>query len=862
MGRPGEPIGKPPDPIRWSQSEESLETGTQELARSLALMRATLESTTDAILVTDSTGKVVGHNRLYARMWQIPADVLETCDHHRILQVSSRLLKEPDRFLARVSEIYSGCPSETKDILELTDGRVCERFSRAQMIKGQPGGRVWSFRDITERVRMEEARFRLAAIVESSDDAIVSKTLEGIITTWNRGAERIFGYTAEEAVGRSITMIIPPELIQEEAMILGRLRNGERIEHYETIRMRKDGTRINISLTVSPVRNASGTIIGASKIARDISARKRTEQALSEESRTLELLNRSGTAIASSLDLQELVQLVTDAATQVSGAKFGAFFYNVTGHGGDAYQLYTLSGMPREQFEHLGYPRATPLFVPTFQGEGPIRSDDVLSDPRYGRLAPHYGMPPGHPPVRSYLAIPVVSRTGETIGGLFFGHPETGVFTERTERLVAGIAAQAAIAIDNARLYESVRRAAEERRQLLEAERAARAEAERVSRMKDEFLATLSHELRTPLNAILGWSQLLLFGEPAEHDLRQGLETISRNARVQTQMIEDLLDMSRIISGRIRLDVQDIDLASVVDAAIAAVRPSMDAKDIQLRRIIDPKAGPVAGDPNRLQQVVWNLLSNSVKFTPRHGRIDVIVQRVNSHLEITVRDTGQGISPDFLPHVFERFRQADASTTRKHGGLGLGLSIVRQLVELHGGGIRAESEGEGRGAAFIVTLPLAPVRTDPDREHPASPSAAVSCYGFDLQGVRVLVVDDEADARALISRVLLQCRCEVLTAAGAAEGLEMIRRHRPHVLVSDIGMPDKDGYTFLKEVRALLPDEGGRTPAVALTAFARSQDRTRAMIAGYQVHISKPIEPQELVATVGNLAGRTATEAN
>jgi signal transduction histidine kinase/ActR/RegA family two-component response regulator len=434
----------------------------------------------------------------------------------------------------------------------------------------------------------------------------------------------------------------------------------------------------------------------------------------------------------------------------------------------------------------------------------------------------------------------------------------TDVFSERAERSVVAVAAQAAIAVDNARLYEAQKRAALEREDLLAAERAARSEAERMNLLKDEFLATLSHELRTPLNAILGWSQVLNLSDPATSDFRDGLEAIERNARAQTQLFDDLLDMSRIISGKIRLDVQWANLASVVDAAVESVRPSAEAKSIRLRKIIDPLAGPVSGDPTRLQQIVWNLLSNAIKFTPKGGKVDVLLERVNSHVEITVHDSGVGIKPEFLPLVFERFRQADASTTRSFGGLGLGLSIVKQLVELHGGSVRAKSPGEGQGATFIVSLPLAPVRNGEAREHPTTNRATyIDCEQFDLRGLRVLVVDDEADSRALLDRVLGQCHIDVLLAANAHDALDVIRTQRPDVIISDIGMPGEDGYELLRRVRALPEEAGGRTPAIALTAFARSEDRTRAMIAGYQVHIAKPIEAPELMATIASLARRT-----
>jgi PAS domain S-box-containing protein len=723
------------------------------------------------------------------------------------------------------------------------------------------GGRcvnlIGTVHDITERKREEELRARLAAVVESSDDAVISKTLEGIITTWNRGAEQIFGYTAAEAIGKPITMLMPPGRVNEEPSILERLERGERIEHYETVRIHKDGTLMDISLSVSPIRESSGNLIGASKIARDITSRKKMEEALRDESRVLESLNRTGSLIASQLELEALVQSVTDAATQLTGARFGAFFYNVINEQGESFVLYSLSGAPREAFERFGLPRNTPVFEPTFRGQGIVRSADITKDPRYGTMLPHNGMPKGHLPVRSYLAVPVVSRSGEVIGGLFFGHPEVGVFTERAERIVGGMAAQAAVAIDNSRLYARVKRAAAEREQLLAAERAARANAERINLMKDEFLATLSHELRTPLNAILGWAHILRARKHESEEMTEGLSVIERNARMQTQLIEDLLDMSRIISGKIRLDVQQVDLQDAVKAAIASVQHSADAKGIRMQVVLDPAAGPVRGDPGRLQQCFWNLLSNAIKFTSRGGKVHVSLQRVNSHLEVCVADDGEGIKPEFMPYLFERFRQGDASTTRRHGGLGLGLSIVKSLVELHGGNVRASSPGQGKGATFCIELPLMTVQpTDDPRGQPQGVDAGAWGKLPSLVGISVLAVDDEPDARELIKYVLERCGAKVAVAASGREAIAMLRALRPDMIVSDIGMPDEDGYEFMRKVRLLPPESGGKTPAAALTAFARAEDRTRALLAGYQIHISKPVEPAELTAVVASLARR------
>ena len=393
---------------------------------------------------------------------------------------------------------------------------------------------------------------------------------------------------------------------------------------------------------------------------------------------------------------------------------------------------------------------------------------------------------------------------------------------------------------------------------LLESERSARAEAERTSQMKDEFLATLSHELRTPLSAILGWAQVLRRGTRDAADLQRGLQTIERNARAQAQLIEDLLDMSRITSGKVLLDMQTVAPPQFIDAAVDTVRPAADAKNITLEKHYDGAGASIAGDPARLQQVIWNLLSNAIKFTPRDGRVAISVGERDGQVEITVQDNGVGIKPEFKAHVFERFRQGDASTTRRHGGLGLGLSIVKHLIEQHGGTVRVDSAGEDLGASFTIALPAATRQAQAARpERPAfspAPPLASELMLRDLAGLRVLVVDDEADARELINRILSDCQAQVRTAASAAQALAALRAGPADVLVSDLGMPDVDGFELLARVRALGPAAGGNVAAVALTAFARSEDRLRALEAGFSAHISKPVEPSELIAAVAALA--------
>lgn len=394
------------------------------------------------------------------------------------------------------------------------------------------------------------------------------------------------------------------------------------------------------------------------------------------------------------------------------------------------------------------------------------------------------------------------------------------------------------------------------------AEQRARNDAEKANRLKDEFLATVSHELRTPLNAILGWSRMLRTGKLDPESFARGLDAIDRNAKSQAQLVEDLLDTSRIISGKLRLDVRSVELIKVIEAAIDAVRPAADARNTQIRTVLDPNAGAVSGDPERLQQVIWNLLSNAIKFTPKGGRVEIRLERINSHVEIIVSDTGKGISADFLPYVFELFRQADSTISREHAGLGLGLAITRRIVEMHGGTIRADSPGDNRGAIFTVMIPLRGMRSldasaDAERVHPTAMYDMRLENLFSLDGLRILAVDDQSDTLEMVKAVLTQCGAEVQTATSVNEAFDVLRAWRPDLLISDIGMPGEDGFDLIDRLRALKPEEGGDIPAVALTAYARVEDRMKTLAAGYQMHVPKPVEPAELATIVASLAGRT-----
>ena len=799
-----------------------------------------VESSDDAIVSKDLNGIITSWNRSAERMFGYTA--AEAIGRSIRMIIPADRHSEEDMVLGHIRAGQSLTHFET--IRQRKDGTLIPISLTVSPIHDDTGrviGASKIARDISERTEAAAAGIRLAAVVESSDDAIVTKDLNSTITSWNAAAERMFGYTAAEAIGQSIRMLIPSELQDEEDMVLAKIRAGDKIDHYETVRQRKDGTRLTISLTVSPIRDNKGAVVGASKIARDITERSRLLAAISEHNANTERLSDVGALVASTLDRNVVVEKVTDIATQLTNAEFGAFFYNVTDQQtGDAFTLYTVSGAPREAFTRSLNPGATEILGPTFHGERPLRLDDVTQDPRFGRNPPLHGMPTGDLPVRSYLAVPVKGRGGNVLGGLLFGHSRAGMFTHQHERLAVGVAAWASVALENARLYE---------------------ETQLANRLKDEFLAVLSHELRTPLNAIVGYSRLLRGGILAPDKATRGLETLERNATWLTQIVEDVLDVSRIVTGKIRLDVQPVELPLIVDNAVATVQPAADAKGVRVQTVIDPRVGPVSGDPGRLQQVLWNLVSNAVKFTPRNGRVQVRLERVNSHVEIAVSDTGMGIRADFLPHVFERFRQAEAGTTRKTGGLGLGLAIVRHIVEMHGGTVEASSAGEGQGATFRVRLPLMIVHPEAlptPREHPRTERREPLTRLGDLHGIRVLAIDDEEDALTLLRVVLETAGAEVTTLSSPLDAIERIGEVKPHVIVIDLGMPEMDGFELIKRIRESEDPEVRTRPAAALTAFARSEDRTKALRSGFEMHLAKPVDPAELVASVATLARRAS----
>lgn len=519
----------------------------------------------------------------------------------------------------------------------------------------------------------------LAAIIDSSDDAIISKDLNGVITSWNKSAERIFGYTASEAIGQHISLLIPRERLEEETMILHNLRQGRRIEHFETVRQGKMGNKIHISLTVSPIKNVAGETIGASKIARDITRQKESQQTVKDYADNLELINTIGKTIVSELDAENILQIVTDACTKISGAAFGAFFYNKIDAAGQAYMLVKLSGAPMSAFEKFGMPRNTAVFEKTFSGQGIFRSDNITKDPRYGKNAPHKGMPAGHLPVISYLAVPVISKSGVVVGGLFFGHPEEGIFKAEHENLVAAIAIQAAIALDNAKLYEEIKL---------------------LNLQKDEFIAFASHELKTPLTTAMGYVQLL------QHEPDMSPEYISKIGKQMNRLsaiIADLLDISKIQAGRLDLHIKESSLVKLINNSIESLGQAGTLKhtiecELPSEDII------VNIDRQKMEQVLINLLTNAIKYSPGKEKVLLSAAQVGDEVHITVRDFGQGIPAEHMEQIFKRFYRVISSGNNVEG-LGLGLYISQGIIEAHSGKIWAESK-DGEGAVFHVRFPV------------------------------------------------------------------------------------------------------------------------------------------------------------
>ncbi|HYO52650.1 PAS domain-containing hybrid sensor histidine kinase/response regulator [Archangium sp.] len=720
-------------------------------------------------------------------------------------------------------------------------------------IHGQVDGILTVAYEVTDHVRARQKAEALAAelvvrearmrrIVESNLAGIFFWNMTGAVTLTNDAFLHMLGYTREDMESGRVDWrkLTPADYNERDAVQAELVVRAGAHPPYEKEYFHRDGHRVPVLIVSAIFQDTSQE--GVSFVL-DLTERRRAED-------NLRFLAEVSEALASSIDYATTISSVARVAVPrfadwccvfIREGEQGTPRLLAANHR-DAVRAERLREMYlRYPLSELA-PHGPGRVLHTGRGELlPRVTDEVLRSIAQG--PEHLGWL-RELMTQSTLVVPL-TVSGNTFGAIAFGTTPSGrIYGPEDQRVAEEVARRASVAIENARLFHL---AQSERRR-----------AEEANRLKDEFLATMSHELRTPLTSMLGWVQMLRSGIVAEEKRGRALETIERNARAQAQLIEDLLDVSRILTGKMRLDVVTLELSDVVTAALDSVRPAAEAKGIRLQPVLDTNIGPLLGDPHRLQQVVWNLLSNAVKFTPKGGRIHVSLRREHSAALITIQDTGQGISPDFLPYVFERFRQAEASTTRKHGGLGLGLSIVKHLVEMHGGTVEAYSEGEGKGTSFTVHLPVSPLRTEPAPLETSAGSMPVP--GFEcppgIQGLRVLVVDDEEDVRELMVAMLDRCKVRVRTVKSASEALEALRRERFDVLVSDVGMPEEDGYMLIRQVRQLPLEQNGRIPALAMTAYARVEDRTRALLAGYQMHLPKPIVPSELLVTLTSLAQR------
>jgi PAS domain S-box-containing protein len=644
----------------------------------------------------------------------------------------------------------------------------------------------------------DDSRARLAAIVDSSDDAILSMTVEGMVTSWNRAAEQMFGWRAAEALGRHITFIVPDDRHAEAANVLARIRQGETVDHVDTVRMARDGRPLMVSVTTAPIKDDAGRIIGAATIARDISSRQQSEI---DRSRLAAIVASSDDAIISK-DLTGVITSWNPGAERIFGWTAA-----------EAVGRHIRLIIPKERF-----PEQAEVLARIRRGDR-VDHFETLRVTKDGRLL-----------TISLTVSPIRDSGGRIIGASKIGR-------DITER----------------------RRLDEEREQLLAREQRARAEAEALNRTKDEFLATMSHELRTPLNAIFGWARMLQSSDLDEATHARAVDVIVRSASAQSRLVEDLLDLSRIVSGRMRLELERFEMRTVIDAALDTVRPAAAAKSITLQTQFDPRVTTMTGAPARLQQVIWNLLMNAVKFTPAGGRVEVSLRPSGSGhgIDVVVADSGEGIGSEILPYIFDRFRQEDSSTTRRYGGLGLGLALVRHLVELHGGTVQAESPGKGLGATFTVRLPMTP----PERTH-FEPGAGAGTLADArprlLRGIRVLVVDDNAEALELTATMLRSDGADVRMAAATIHAYEIADAWRPDILVSDLAMPEEDGFALLQGLRTAIAKHGARLPAIALSAYGTMENQLRATDAGFDLYLMKPVDPHKFTEAVASLARRVS----
>lgn len=803
----------------------------------LDLYRAIFTHSSEPIAIIDGQGTYLEQNAAHAELLGYSDDELK--NQTPAIHLGEEVFAEVARELAETGEYRGEVVSRTKT------GQVKHIEMSAFTMRGKSGEPIYVAikRDITERKRVERALLRneaqLTDFFENSAIGLHWLGPDGNVVRVNQAELDMLGYTREEYEGHHISEFhIDHNAIAD---ILTRLQDGEVLQDYEARLRGKDGgikyVRIN-----SSVYREDEKFIHTRCFTRDITERKRTESRLTLQYAITKILSESHDFVESA---QNILQSFCESLDWEVGALWRVDRQTETMH---CIEMYHATSMKTPEFDRLtqtiAFKKGIGLPGRIWELGRPIWVNNVSADDNFprARVAAREGL-------RGAFGFPILLG-GEVGGAIEFYSPEIRQPDEELLRLVAGIGAQIGE-------FTQRRRAEEDRAELFKRERVARADAEKANRLKDEFLATLSHELRTPLNAVIGWSRMLGSGRLDRESSKHALEVIERNAWAQKQIIEDILDVSRVITGKLRLNLSPVDLVAVVDAALDAVRPAMEAKEIQIETLIDASLRMVSGDADRLQQVVWNILSNAAKFTPQGGNVEISVSQSTTHVHIQVKDTGPGIEAAFLPYVFERFRQADGSTTRTHGGLGLGLAIVRHLVELHGGTIAVDNREDVGGAIFTIRLPLPTGELRPEALAGAESAAKESqSEPASLEGLEILVVDDETDALDLITAELAQHGAQVTGVTNATDALKALEERRFDLLVSDIGMPEIDGYELIRRIRKQELGKDKRIPAVALTAYARVQDRMQAIVAGYSTHIAKPVDANELVTVVASLAGR------
>jgi PAS domain S-box-containing protein len=805
----------------------------EALRRQSEWLRVTLASIGDAVISTDAEGRVTFLNGVAEALtgWT-QAEAL-----HRPLPEVLHLINDQTRQPAENPAsralregTIAGLGNHT--VLVARDGTERPIDDTAAPIRDDTGARIGAvlvFRDATEKRRAEVAQARLAAIVKSSDDAIVSKTLDGIVTSWNQGAEHLFGYTAGEAVGRPITLIIPPERLDEERTILERLRRGESVEHFDTVRITRDGRRIDISLTVSPVRDAEGNVIGASKVARDITGRKRTEAALREQGRLLREVAEAALTIHSAGSLESVLRVVAEEARRILGAEQAVSSLTMIS-GDDGKQAISAVFLSRPGASSLA-PRVSPgvegLCAEVCRTNRPMRltRDDLEAHPAW-RAADEEGDPLPLSPRGGWLAAPFVSRGGRNLGLVQVSDKADGDFSETEEAILVQLAHVASVAIENARLNGALREQ---------------------DRRKDEFLALLAHELRNPLAPLRNGLQMIRLAASNEDTVAEARTMMERQLGHMVRLVDDLLDISRINQSKLELRRKRVLLEDVVTSAVETARPLIEAAGHELAVALPAEHVPLDADLTRLAQVFSNLLTNSAKYTERGGRIVFTAERRVAELIVTVRDSGIGIPAEALPMLFDMFTQVDRSIERATGGLGIGLALVKSLTEMHGGSVEAASAGPGQGSTFTVRLPVAaavepvPARSGPERTGK-------------LGGRRILVVDDSSDSAVSMAKVLKLLGNEVCTARDGLQAVDAAQEFRPELILMDVGMPLLNGYEATRRIRQ--QSWGREATIIALTGWGQEGDRLQSREAGCDGHLVKPVDFSELQKLLAELKPR------